>query len=131
MRMTNTFAKSAVMLMAGALLLGGCAGQTTKMSDAEKAQQAVAKAEAAVEKTRTETGDWGTWKSTLGILGNARASLEQGDFKAAMDAANEARFQAEAGLDQYREEQSDWKKAVSAARSNGEFSEAAWVSGQE
>lgn len=131
MRKTNTFAKLAGMIVAGALLMAGCAGQTSKMSDAEKAEQAVAKAEAAVKKTRTETGDVGLWKSTMGILGNAQASLEKGDYQAAAEAANEARFQAERGLAQYREEKKQWTLAVKKASANGDFNEAAWVSGEE
>ena len=131
MRTTNTFAKLSAMIVAGALLLAGCAGQTAKMSDAEKAEQAVAKAEAAVKKTRTQTNDIGLWKSTMGILGNAQASLDKGDYQAAAEAANQARFQAERGLAQYREEKKEWSLAVKKATADGEFNEQAWVSGKE
>lgn len=116
-------------IIAGALVLTGCAGQNAKMGAAEKAEQAVAKAESAVEKVREQTGDWGLWKSTMGILGNAKASLKQGDYKAAAEAANEAKFQAETGLAQYREEQEQYKTAVRAAKSNGNFPESDWVAG--
>ncbi len=117
------------LIIGGALVLGGCAGQTSKMSDAEKAKQAVAKAEEAVAKTREASDDWGLWKSTLGILGNAKASLEEGDYKAAAEAAREARFEARKGLAQYREEKTEWKLAVQSAESNENFSEKEWISG--
>jgi len=118
------------MIVGGALVLGGCAGQTSKMGDAEKAEQAVAKAEAAVEKVRNKTGDWGLWKSTIGILGNARASLEQGDYKAAAEAANSAKYEAEKGLAQYREEEDQWTLAVEASKSSGDYPEDKWLAGE-
>mgnify|MGYP006279766419 CR=1 FL=1 len=113
----------------GAVLLGGCAGQTAKISDAEKAERSVAKAEQAIAETRETTDDWGLWKSTLKILGNAETSLEQGDYQAATEGARQARFEARKGLAQYREEKSEWKTAVKAAKSNGDFPEQEWVSG--
>ena len=131
MRKTTSFAKLAGLIAGGAMLMVGCAGQTSKMSDAEKAQQAVAKAESAVKKTRTRSDDWGLWKSTMGVLGNAKASLDQGDYQAAAAAANEARFQAERGLAQYREEKEEWRLAVKASTANGEFDEDAWIAGQD
>jgi hypothetical protein len=118
------------MIVGGALILGGCAGQTAKMGDAEKAEQAVAKAEAAVEKVREETSDWGLWKSTMGILGNARASLENGDYKAAAEAANEAKFEAEKGLAQYRDQGEQWELAVQASAANGDYPEDKWLAGE-
>jgi len=118
------------LIVGGALVLGGCAGQTSKMSDAEKAEQAVAKAETAVEKVRNKTGDWGLWKSTLGILGNAKNSLKSGDYQAAAEAANSAKFEAEKGLAQYREEQDQWKLAVQSSKSNGDFPEDKWLAGE-
>lgn len=118
------------MIVGGTLILGGCAGQTSKMGDAETAEQAVAKAEAAVKKVRNKTGDWGLWKSTLGILGNAQTSLENGDYKAAAEAANSAKFEAEKGLAQYREEQDQWELAVEASQSSGDYPEDEWVSGE-
>lgn len=127
---TNPSVKLLGILVGAALVLGGCAGQTSKMGDAEKAEQAVAKAEAAVEKVRSKTGDWGLWKSTLGILGNAQKSLEQGDYKAATEAANLAKFEAEKGLAQYREEQDQWKLAVKDAKSK-DFAEKAWIAGRD
>ncbi|MFA9460768.1 hypothetical protein [Thiohalorhabdus methylotrophus] len=125
------FAKMLGLVFGGALILAGCAGQDgTKMGMAEKAEQAVAKAETAVEKTRTETDGWGLWKSTKKILGNARASLEKGDYKAALDAARQARFQANKGLAQYREEQDQFQVAAKTASNSGNFNEASWVSGK-
>ncbi|HKJ71320.1 MAG TPA: hypothetical protein VKA55_06170 [Gammaproteobacteria bacterium] len=118
------------LIIGGALVLGGCAGQTSKMGDAEKAEQAVAKAESAVKKVREQSGDWGLWKSTLGILGNAKNSLKQGDYKAAAEAANEAKFEADKGLAQYRQEQSQYKLAVQAAEANGDYPESKWVNGR-
>lgn len=121
------------LVLGASLVLGGCATQPTEEAPAEglaaQAQQAVADAEAAVQKTREESGDWGLWKSTLGILDNARASLEQEDYEAAIEAAEEAQFQAEMGLEQYREEQEEWKKAVSASRKEGDFPEEEWIAG--
>ena len=124
------FKSLVAMLVGGALVLGGCAGQTSKMGDAEKAEQAVAKAEAAVEKVRNKTGDWGLWKSTLGILGNAKTSLKNGDYQAAAEAANSAKFEAEKGLAQYREEQDQWELAVQASASNGDYPEDKWLAGE-
>jgi nucleoid-associated protein YgaU len=121
------------LVLGASLVLGGCATQPTEeapaqeMTQEEKARQAVSDAEAAVEKTRSETGDWGLWKSTLGILGNAQKSLENGDYKAATEAAKEAQFQAEMGLKQWREEQEEYKVAVQAAKKGGDFPESEWV----
>ena len=124
------FNKLLGMIVAGALVLGGCAGQTSKMGDAEKAEQAVAKAEAAVTKVREQTGDWGLWKSTLGILGNAKISLQKGDYQAAAEAANEAMFEANKGLAQYREEQDQWNLAVKSSKANGDYPEEQWLGGE-
>ncbi len=112
------------------LVLGGCATQPTEEAPVEErslAEQAVADAQAAVQKTREETDDWGLWKSTMGILGNAQKSLEEEDYEAAIDAAKEAQFQAEMGLEQFREEEEEWKTAVSASEKAGEFPEEEWV----
>ncbi|MFA9460769.1 LysM peptidoglycan-binding domain-containing protein [Thiohalorhabdus sp. Cl-TMA] len=123
------------MVLGASLALGGCASQPTEeapaeqaeMSMQEKAAQAVSEAEAAVKKTQQETDDWGLWKSTLGILNNAKNSLEQGDYQAAIDAAEQAKFQAEKGLEQYQEEQEEYKKAEEAAKQRGDFPEEEWV----
>ncbi|HKJ71319.1 MAG TPA: LysM peptidoglycan-binding domain-containing protein [Gammaproteobacteria bacterium] len=121
------------LVLGASLVLGGCASQPTEeapaqaMSQQEKAKQAVADAEAAVEKTRSETGDWGLWKSTLGILGNAQNSLDKGDYDAAIDAAKEAQFEAEMGLKQYREEQDQYKLAAQAAMKSGDYPESEWI----
>lgn len=123
------FSKLLGAIVAGAVILGGCAGQTSKMSDAEKAEQAVAKAEDKVMKVREQSSDWGLWKSTLGVLGNAKSSLDQGDYKAATKAANEAQFQADKGLAQYREQKDQWQLAVQDAKSRGNFPESEWTAG--
>lgn len=125
--------------LGAALLVGGCATPSTEKAPEEKAEttkkeqaaKAVSEAEAAVKKTRAETEDWGLWKSTMGILDNAKQSLEQGDYQAAIDAANEAKEQAELGLEQQREEQEDWKKAVSEAEQSGDYNEEEMVSAGE
>jgi len=119
-----------VLVLGAPLALGGCATQPAEegqMSQEEEARQAVAEAEAAVEKTRSETGDWGLWKSTMGILGNAQNSLENGDYEAAAEAAEEAQFEAEKGLEQYREEQVQYKLASEASKEAGDFPEAEWT----
>jgi hypothetical protein len=111
-------------------LLAGCAGGQGSMSvGPEKAKQAVAQAEKAVEKTRSKTNDWGTWKSVLGIMGNAQKSLDQGDYTAAYQAAQEAKWQAKMGLQQYKEQQKVWEMAVKTAKENGDFPEQQFVSG--
>jgi nucleoid-associated protein YgaU len=92
------------------------------------ATKAVQEARAAVDKTRRLTDDWGTWKSTLGIMRGAEKSLEQGNYEAAMEGAEEAEYQAEQGLAQYREEQDEWRKAVSAASQSGDYQESEWIS---
>jgi nucleoid-associated protein YgaU len=133
MTRTNHILQAGGLALGAALVLGGCATQPTEpaaeaeMTMKEKAAKAVSDAEAAVEKTRSETDDVGLWKSTKGILENAQNSLEQGDYQAAIDAANKAEEQADLGLEQYREEQDDWKKAVSSAKKSGEFAEEEWV----
>jgi nucleoid-associated protein YgaU len=133
MTRANHILQAGGLALGAALLLGGCATQPTEpaaeaeMTMKEKATKAVSDAEAAVEKTRSETGDVGLWKSTNGILENAQNSLEQGDYQAAIDAANEAEEQAEMGLEQYREEQDEWKTAVNEAEQSGEFTEDEWV----
>ncbi|MEF8793971.1 hypothetical protein [Thiohalorhabdus sp.] len=123
------FSKFLGAIIAGALIVGGCAGQTSKMSDAEKAEQAVAKAEEMVQEVRQETGDWGLWKSTMGILGNAKKSLEKGDYQAATEAANEVQYETEKGLAQWREERDQWQLAAQAAKSAGDFPESQWTAG--
>ncbi|HKJ89157.1 MAG TPA: hypothetical protein VKA48_11710 [Gammaproteobacteria bacterium] len=124
------FTKMVALAFGGALVLAGCAGQNgTKMGMADKAESAVAKAEKAVDKTRSQTSDWGLWKSTLKILGNAKSNLKKGNYEDAVDAAKTARFQAQKGLAQYREEQDQWKLAKQQAESNTDFDESAWVSG--
>jgi nucleoid-associated protein YgaU len=121
------------LVLGASLVLGGCATQPTEeapaqeMTQEEKARQAVADAEAAVEKTRSETGDWGLWKSTMGILGNAQKSLENGDYQAAMEAAKEAQFEAEMGLKQYRDQQENYKMAPRSSMKAGDFPEEEWV----
>lgn len=116
-------------LLGASLVLGGCATQPTEEAPAQedKAAQAVADAEAAVKKTRNQTDDWGLWKSTMGVLGNAQNSLEDGDYKAAIKAAEEAEWQAEMGLKQYNDQEENWDKAVKAAGANGDFPESEWV----
>lgn len=114
-------------------LLAGCAGQGMQDGSMsvgpEKAKQAVAQAEKAVEKTRSQTNDWGTWKSVLGIMGNAKQSLDQGDYTAAYQAAKKAEWQAEKGLKQYEEQQKVWEKAVKTAKEDGDFPEQKFISG--
>lgn len=133
MTRANHILQAGGLALGAALLLGGCATQPTEpaaeaeMTMKEKANKAVSDAEAAVEKTRSETGDVGLWKSTNGILENAQNSLEQGDYQAAIDAANEAEEQADMGLEQYREEQDEWKTAVDEAEKSGEYTEEEWV----
>ena len=111
-------------------MLAGCAsqpsGQEGQATEA-KAKEAIQEARSAVDKTRRVTDDWGTWKSTLGTMRGAEKSLEDGDYKSAIEGAEEAQFQAEQGLSQYREEQEDWKKAVSAAKQEGELKESEWT----
>lgn len=97
---------------------------------AEKAQAKVEQAQESVAKVRGQTADWGLWKSTLKILGNAEVSLEQGDYKAARGAAERVIFQAEQGQKQYREEKQEWTQAVQDATRNGNLDEASWTSGK-
>jgi hypothetical protein len=121
------------LVLGASLVLGGCATQPTEeapaqeMTQQEKASQAVADAEAAVEKTRSQTDDWGLWKSTMGILGNAQNSLENGDYEAAIGAAEEAQFQAEMGLEQYRDQQENWRMAPQSEKKSDEFPEDEWI----
>lgn len=132
MQYRNTF----MHLMGAGMVLGllaGCGGQGMQGDSMsvgpDQAKQAVAQAEQAVEKTRSVTNDWGTWKSTLGMLRNAQNSLEQGDHQAAYESAQEVQFQAEAGLAQYKEQQKVWEMAVKAAQEAGDFPEKQFVSG--
>lgn len=132
MQYRNTFLR----LMGTSMIVGllaGCAGQggQTMSVGPDKAEQAVAQAEQAVEKTRSATNDWGTWKSTIGALKNAQKSLEQGDHKAAYKAAKEVQFEAQAGLAQYKEQQKVWKMAVKDAKNGGDFPEKDFVSGKD
>ncbi|HKJ89156.1 MAG TPA: LysM peptidoglycan-binding domain-containing protein [Gammaproteobacteria bacterium] len=125
------------MVLGLSLALGGCASQPTKegpaaqaeMSMKDKASQAVSEAEAAVQKNRNATDDWGIWKSTLKILGNAKSSLKDGDYKAAIKAADQAKFQANMGLKQYHKWQKDYKDAINAAENGGKFNEQQWTMG--
>mgnify|MGYP006307895685 CR=1 FL=1 len=114
-------------------LLAGCGGQGMQDDSMsvgpDKAKQAVAEAKQAVEKTRSVTNDWGTWKSVLGMMGNAEKSLEQGDHQAAYEAAMEVQSQAEMGLAQYKEQQKVWEMAVKASKNAGDFPEQEFISG--
>ncbi|MFP4560464.1 MAG: LysM peptidoglycan-binding domain-containing protein [Thiohalorhabdus sp.] len=111
------------------LILGGCASQPTEEGGQleDRAAQAVSQAEDAVQTTRQETNDTGLWKSTLGILDDARSSLEDGEYEEAIDAAEEASFEAEQGLEQYRKEQEQHKEALKSAENSGDFPEGEWV----
>jgi uncharacterized protein (DUF342 family) len=113
----------------GLALLAGGAG-VASATTADEAQAKMEKAQEAVAKVRTQTNDWGLWKSTLKILGNAKNSLEQGDHAAAVEGAEEAIFQAEQGMKQYKQEKDEWSKAFQAATSNGNIDEEAWIAGQ-
>jgi len=115
-------------LMALAALLL-CAGPAAAGS-ADQAQEKVAKAQAMMKEVRRETDGWGLWKGTKKVLGNAEQSLEQGDYQAAIDAAEEVIFQAKKGLAQYREEQESYDQAVGAASANGDLKEGAWTKGE-
>lgn len=118
-------------VLGSAVVIAGCAsGGGGQMSMEEKAKTSVADAKAALEETRSKTDDWGTWKSTIGLMRGAQKSLDKGDYKSAIEGAEEVEFQAEQGLAQYREEQKQWQKAVSAASQGGNFAEAEWVNGQ-
>lgn len=112
-------------------MLAGCASQPSEEGKGKateaKAKEAVQEARSAVDKTRRVTDDWGTWKSTLGIMRSAEKSLKEGDYKSAIEGAEEAQFQAEQGLAQYQEEQEEYKKAISAAKQEGDFKESEWI----
>ena len=105
-----------------AALLVGCSADK-----ADTAKQKVEEARAAVKEVRQATDDKGLWKSTLKILGNAETSLDNGNYKAAINGAEEALFQAQKGLKQYREEQEEWRAAAKAATENENLKEARWT----
>jgi hypothetical protein len=116
----------ALLTLATALL---CAGPAIAGS-ADQAKEKVAKAQAKLEEVRQKTDGWGLWKSTNKVLGNAEQSLQQGDYDAAIEAAEEVIFQANKGIAQYREEKTEHTKAVNAASQNGDLKEDAWAKGE-
>jgi hypothetical protein len=97
--------------------------------DADQARSKVEKAQAMMAKVANKTDGWGLWKSTNKVLGNAEQSLKQGDYDAAIEAAEEVIFQAKKGLAQYREEQKEYSKAVGAASQSGKLKEDGWTQG--
>lgn len=111
----------------GALLLGASPAMAGK---AETAEQKVAKAQSLVTKVRNETDDWGLWKSTRKVLGNAEQSLKQGDHEAATKAAEKAIFEAKKGLAQFRDQKQNYDNAADSAASNGSLKEDAWTQGE-
>jgi hypothetical protein len=118
-------------LLAGlSLALFACGTGQAIAGPAEKAQAKVERAQESVAKVRSQTADWGLWKSTLKILGNAEVSLEQGDYQAAREAAERVISQAEQGQKQYREEKQEWSQAVQDATRNGNLDEASWTAGK-
>lgn len=110
-----------------ALLLAGTG--TTLAASADQARAKVEKAEALMAEVENKTDGWALWKSTNKVLGNAQQSLKQGDYDAAVEAANEVIFQANKGLAQYREEQKEYDKAVGAATKSGKLKEDSWTKG--
>ncbi|MFP4560465.1 MAG: hypothetical protein ACLFRB_10925 [Thiohalorhabdus sp.] len=124
------FTKLLGLIVVGAVVLAACAGQNgAKMGMAEKAKKEVAKAEEAVEETRQSTDGTGLWKSTMKVFDQARSSLEEGEYETAIDKAGKARYQAEKGLAQYREEQEQYQLAVKAGEGSQGFDEQAMISG--
>ncbi len=118
--------KRLVSLLAGMAAVA-LVSATAMAGQTDVAKKKIQEARSLVTEVRQTTDDVGLWKSTLKILGNAEKSLEQGDYKAAVDAAEEAKFQARQGLKQYREEQEEWKTAANAASQNGDFKEGSWT----
>ena len=98
-------------------------------ASADQARAKVEKAEALMAEVKDKTDGWALWKSTNKVLGNAQQSLKQGDYNAAVDAAEEVIFQANKGLAQYREEQKEYDKAVGAATDSGKLKEDSWTKG--
>jgi hypothetical protein len=113
-------------------LVAGCSGGGGKTGiSAEKAKQKVAQAEKALDKTRKATEDWGTWKSVIGKLKEARKSLDKGEYKAAYQAAETVKWQSEAGLAQYKKQQDVWKVALKKAKNADKFPEKQYISGND
>jgi len=90
------------------------------------AQAAVVAARAAVAQNRKETADVGLWMNTLSHLAKAEEKLEDGDFDIALNEANQAKFEADAGLAQFKEQADLWE--VSAKTFFGGL-EKTWVEG--
>lgn len=113
-------------VLAALLLVSGPAAA----ADADQARERVAQAQDTLAEVKQKTDGWALWKSTKKILGNAEQSLEQGDYAAAVEAADRVIFQANKGLAQYREEQQEYAEAADSASGSGKLKEDAWTQGE-
>lgn len=52
------------------------------------------------------------WKLTGGILKDAQAAIDEGDYQKALDLAAQAKYHARIGIDQYHYAQKNWHLSV-------------------
>jgi hypothetical protein len=95
-------------------------------ADRAAAREAVEAAKVAVAQNRQQTEDWGLWKDTLDHLEKAEEALKIGDFDAASKEAEQAKFEADTGLVQIKQQTDTWRTAAKFF----EDTEKAWVSGR-
>lgn len=95
-------------------------------ADLAAAREAVEAAKVAIAQNRQQTEDWGLWKDTLDHLEKAEEALKIGDFDAALKEAEQAKFEADTGLVQFKQQTNTWRMAAKFF----EDTETAWVSGR-
>lgn len=99
--MARARASSWLVAWSAVLLLGaGCASEFERRY-------------AEAEQLRIEAADRGyEWIGTAGLLEEARSAADAGDNEAALELVAEARFQAEAALQQAEREREAWRRRV-------------------
>lgn len=103
-------------------------GGAVRKAKEAAAREAVGAAKLAVAQNRQQTEDWGLWKDTLDHLAKAEEALEQkiGNFDLALKEAEQAKFEADTGLAQIKQQADTWRTAAQFF----EDTEKAWVSGR-
>ncbi|NOX91766.1 MAG: SoxXA-binding protein [Gammaproteobacteria bacterium] len=91
-----------VFALNGCSIFGGESAEDAAARDAAAARSAITAAEDALKKARSVDGEWRD--SRKKILKKAKAAASKGDFKKAVELANEAKFQADAGYAQAMEQ---------------------------
>lgn len=107
----TSYLSLAGLVLGATVILGGCASQPTQEPAAEtqpsaaeeQARKAVQEAETAVSKAQDASDGAVPSQETLDMLDQARSQLEEGEFEAATESANQAKQMANDELASYQE----------------------------